>query len=83
MGYRDDGEVFSVETVQSGGGVENMLWLLKKFKKNTEPRKRKKKGLVTVLLIVGVIAFQNFAPKDSELRLKIEDLVSSATDLLP
>jgi hypothetical protein len=60
-----------------------MLWLLRRLKNNSEPRKRKKKGLVTILLIVGVIAFQNFAPKDSELRLKIEDLVSSATDLLP
>ena len=60
-----------------------MLWLLRRLKNNSEPRKRKKKGLVTMLLIVGVIAFQNFAPKDSELRLKIEDLVSSATDLLP
>jgi hypothetical protein len=66
-----------------GGGVENMLWLLRRLKNNSEPRKRKKKGLVTILLIVGVIAFQNFAPKDSELRLKIEDLVSSAADLLP
>jgi hypothetical protein len=60
-----------------------MLWLLRKLKKNSEPRKRKKKGLVTILLVVGVIAFQKFAPKDSELRLKIEDLVSSVTDLLP
>jgi hypothetical protein len=60
-----------------------MLWLFRRLKKSSEPRKRKKKGLVTVLLIVGVIAFQNFAPKDSELRLKIEDLVSSAADLLP
>ena len=60
-----------------------MLWLLRRLKNNSEPRKRKKKGLVTILLIVGVIAFQNFAPKDSELRLKIEDLVSSAVDLLP
>ena len=60
-----------------------MLWLLRKFKKNSEPRKRKKKGLVTILLVVGVIAFQKFAPKDSELRLKIVDLVSSVTDLLP
>jgi hypothetical protein len=60
-----------------------MLWLLRRLKNSSEPRKRKKKGLVTVLLIVGVIAFQNFAPKDSELRLKIEDLVSSAADLLP
>ena len=60
-----------------------MLWLLRRLKNNSEPRKRKKKGLVTILLIVGVIAFQNFAPKDSELRLKIEDLVSTATDLLP
>jgi hypothetical protein len=60
-----------------------MLWLLRRLKNNSEPRKRKKKGLVTILLIVGVIAFQNFAPKDSELRLKIEDLVSSAADLLP
>ena len=83
MGYRDDGKVLSVATVQSGGGVENMLWLLRRLKNNSEPRKRKKKGLVTILLIVGVIAFQNFAPKDSELRLKIEDLVSSAADLLP
>jgi hypothetical protein len=57
--------------------------LLRRLKNNSEPRKRKKKGLVTILLIVGVIAFQNFAPKDSELRLKIEDLVSSAADLLP
>jgi hypothetical protein len=63
--------------------VENMLWLLRRLKNSSEPRKRKKKGLVTILLIVGVIAFQNFAPKDSELRLKIEDLVSSAADLLP
>ena len=69
--------------MQWGVGVENMLWLLRRLKNNSEPRKRKKKGLVTILLIVGVIAFQNFAPKDSELRLKIEDLVSSATDLLP
>jgi hypothetical protein len=83
VGYRDDGKVLSVATVQSGGGVENMLWLLRRLKNNSEPRKRKKKGLVTILLIVGVIAFQNFAPKDSELRLKIEDLVSSAADLLP
>ena len=60
-----------------------MLWLLRRLKNNSEPRKRKKKGLVTILLIVGVIAFQNFAPKDSELRLKIEDLVSSAVGLLP
>jgi hypothetical protein len=60
-----------------------MLWLLRRLKNSSEPRKRKKKGLVTILLIVGVIAFQNFAPKDSELRLKIEDLVSSAADLLP
>jgi hypothetical protein len=60
-----------------------MLWLLRSLKNSSEPRKRKKKGLVTILLIVGVIAFQNFAPKDSELRLKIEDLVSSAADLLP
>ena len=60
-----------------------MLWLLRKFKKNSEPRKRKKKGLVTILLVVGVIAFQKFAPKDSELRLKNQDLVSSVTDLLP
>ena len=50
-----------------------MLWLLRRLKNNSEPRKRKKKGLVTILLIVGVIAFQNFAPKDSELRVKIED----------
>ena len=83
MGYRDSREIFSVATVQWSGGVENMLWLLRRLRKNSEPRKRKKKGLVTILLIVGVIAFQNFAPKDSELRLKIEDLVSSATDLLP
>ena len=60
-----------------------MLWIIRRFRNNSEPRKRKKKGLVTILLIVGVIAFQNFAPKDSDLRLKIEDLVSSATDLLP
>ena len=60
-----------------------MLWLLGRLKNNSEPRKRKKKGLVTILLIVGVIAFQNFAPKDSELRVKIEDLISSATGLLP
>jgi hypothetical protein len=60
-----------------------MLWILRRFKKSTEPRKRKKKGLVTILLIVAVVAFQNFAPKDSELRIKIEDLVSSVTDLLP
>ena len=83
MGYRDSREIFSVATVQWGGGVENMLWLLRRLRKNSEPRKRKKKGLVAILLIVGIIAFQNFAPKDSELRLKIEDLVSSATDLLP
>ena len=83
MGYRDSREIFSVATVHWGGGVEDMLWLLRRLKNNSEPRKRKKKGLVTILLIVGVIAFQNFAPKDSELRLKIEDLVSSATDLLP
>ena len=83
MGYRDDGKVLSVATVQSGGGVENMLWLLRRLKNNSEPRKRKKKGLVTILLIVGVIAFQNFAPEDSELRVKIEDLISLATDLLP
>jgi hypothetical protein len=60
-----------------------MLWLFRRLNKNSESRKRKKKGLVTVLLIVGVIAFQNFAPEDSELRLKIEDIVSSATDFLP
>lgn len=60
-----------------------MLWLFRRLKKSSEPRKRKKKGLVTVLLIVGVIAFQNFAPEDSELRVKIEDLISLATDLLP
>ncbi len=60
-----------------------MLWLVRRLKKSTEPRKRKKKGLVTILLIVAVVAFQNFAPKDSELRIKIEDLVSSVTDLLP
>ncbi len=60
-----------------------MLWLLRRLKKSTEPRKHKKKGLVTILLIVAVIAFQNFAPKDSELRIKIEDLVSSVTNLLP
>ncbi len=83
MGYRNDGEVSSVKNVQWGGGVENMLWLLKRLRKNSEPRKRKKKGLVAILLIVGIIAFQNFAPEDSELRVNIEDLISSATDLLP
>jgi hypothetical protein len=83
VGYRDDGKVFSVATVQSGGGVENMLWLFRRLRKNSEPRKRKKKGLVAILLIVGIVAFQNFAPEDSELRVKIEDLISSATDLLP
>jgi hypothetical protein len=60
-----------------------MLWLLRKFKKSSEPRKRKKKGLVTIFLIAGIIVFQNFAPEDSGLRLKIEELISSATDLLP
>jgi hypothetical protein len=60
-----------------------MFWLLKRFKKTAEPKKRRKKGLVTILLILGVIAFQNFAPKDSELRMKIEDAVNSVTDLLP
>jgi hypothetical protein len=60
-----------------------MLWIIRRFRNNSEPRKRKKKGLVTILLIVGVIAFQNFAPEDSELRVKIEDLISLATDLLP
>jgi hypothetical protein len=69
--------------VQWGGGVENMLWLLRRLKNNSEPRKRKKKGLVAILLIVAVIAFQNLAPEDSELRVKIEDLISSVTDLLP
>jgi hypothetical protein len=83
VGYRNDGEVSSVKNVQWGGGVENMLWLLKRLRKNSEPRKRKKKGLVAILLIVGIIAFQNFAPEDSELRVNIEDLISSATDLLP
>ena len=60
-----------------------MFWLLKRFKKKTEPKKRKKKGWIAILLIVGVIAFQSFAPKDSELRMKIEDAVNSVTDLLP
>jgi hypothetical protein len=60
-----------------------MFWLLKRFKKTVEPKKRRKKGLVTILLIFGIIAFQNFAPKDSELRMKIEDAVNSVTDLLP
>jgi hypothetical protein len=60
-----------------------MFWLLKRFKKKTEPKKRKKKGWIAILLIVGVIAFQNFAPKYSELRMKIEDAVNSVTDLLP
>ena len=69
--------------MQWGGGVENMLWLLRRLKNNSEPRKRKKKGLVAILLIVAVIAFQNLAPEDSELRVKIEDLISSVTDLLP
>lgn len=60
-----------------------MFWLLKRFKKTAEPKKRKKKGRIAILLIVGVIAFQSFAPKDSELRMKIEDAVNSVTDLLP
>ena len=60
-----------------------MFWLLKRFKKSAEPKKRKKKGLIAILLVIGVIAFQNFAPKDSELRMKIEDAVNSVTDLLP
>ena len=60
-----------------------MFWLLNRFKKTTEPKKRKKKGRIAILLIVGVIAFQNFAPKDSEIRMKIEDAVNSVTDLLP
>jgi hypothetical protein len=60
-----------------------MFWLLNRFKKAAEPKKRKKKGRIAILLIVGVIAFQNFAPKDSELRIKIEDAVNSVTDLLP
>ena len=60
-----------------------MFWLLKRFKKSAEPKKRNKKGLIAILLIIGVIAFQNFAPKDSDLRIKIEDAVNSVTDLLP
>ncbi len=60
-----------------------MFSLLKRFKKTTEPKKRKKKGRIAILLIVGLIIFQNFAPKDSEIRMKIEDAVSSVTDLLP
>ena len=59
-----------------------MFWILKRFRKNSEPRKRKKKGLVAILLITAVIAFQNLAPEDSELRVKIEDLISSVTDFL-
>jgi len=46
-------------------------------------RKERKKGLITILLIIGVIAFQNFAPNDFDLRMKIEDAVDSITDLLP
>jgi len=60
-----------------------MLWIIRRFRNSSEPRKRKKKGLVAILLIVGIVAFQNFAPEDSELRVKIEDLISSTTDLLP
>lgn len=60
-----------------------MLWLLKKLRKNSEPKKRKKKGLITILLIVAVIAFQNFAPKDSEIRMQIDDIIGSVADLLP
>ena len=60
-----------------------MLWIIRRLRNNSEPRKRKKKGLVAILLIVAVIAFQNLAPEDSELRVKIEDLISSVTDLLP
>jgi hypothetical protein len=60
-----------------------MFWQLKRFSKSAEPKKRKKKGLITILLIIGLIAFQNFAPNDSDLRIKIEDAVDSITDLLP
>jgi hypothetical protein len=60
-----------------------MFWLLNRVKKTAEPKKRKKKSRIAILLIVGVIAFQNFGPKDSELRMKIEDAVNSVTDLLP
>jgi hypothetical protein len=60
-----------------------MFWLLNRVKKTAEPKKRKKKSRIAILLIVGLIAFQNFGPKDSELRMKIEDAVNSVTDLLP
>jgi hypothetical protein len=60
-----------------------MFWQLKRFNKSAEPKKRNKIGLVTILMIIGVIAFQNFAPIDSDLRVKIEDAVDSITDLLP
>ncbi len=60
-----------------------MFWFFKRFKKTTETKKRKKKGRVAILLIVAVVVFQNFAPKDSELRMKIEDTVRLVTDLLP
>lgn len=60
-----------------------MFWLFKRFRKSTEPRKKRRKSLVAVLLIVALIAYQNLAPKDSDFRKKIEDLVASVTDLLP
>lgn len=60
-----------------------MFWQLKRFNKSAEPKKRKKKGLITILLIIGVITLQNFAPIDSDIRMKIDDAVDSVTDLLP